>query len=139
MALARGKIELDEGTIEVPLGRHILERKKIAVRHQGGKVAITHYRILERFGPATLLEVTLATGRTHQIRVHLAYIGHPVVGDKTYGGKLSTFNFQLSTLIKRQALHAYTLGFVHHSRKEYLEFTASLPGDMERLLEKLRE
>ncbi len=141
LALVRGKLELDEGTIEVPLGRHILERKKIAVRHQGGKVAITHYRVLERFGPATLIKVTLATGRTHQIRVHLAYIGHPVVGDKTYGSrkKLITHHSSLITDFGRQALHAYTLGFVHPSGKKYLEFTASLPEDMEGLLQRLRE
>ena len=87
LALVEGKCELDEGTIEAPLGRHILKRKEMAVRHQGGRFALTHYRVLERFKAATLLEITLATGRTHQIRVHLTYIGHPVVGDKTYGKK----------------------------------------------------
>ncbi len=132
LALVQGEMELEEGTVEVPLGRHLLKRKKIVVRHQGGKVAITHYRVLERFARATLLKVTLATGRTHQIRVHLAYIGHSVIGDKTYGRKLST-------LINRQALHAYTLGFIHPSRKEYMEFTAPLPEDMEQLLQKLKE
>ena len=147
LALVRGEMELEEGTIDVPLGRHVLKRKEMAVRHQGGKVAVTHYRVLERFGPATLLKVTLTTGRTHQIRVHLAYLGHPVVGDKTYGRKPSScppgggqaFSFQLSTFINRQSLHAHTLGFIHPSRKEFMEFTAPLPGDMERLLQKLRE
>lgn len=145
LALAQGEMELEKGTIEVPLGRHIRERKKVAPRHQGGRVAITHYRVLERFEPATLLEVTLVTGRTHQIRVHLAYIGHPVVGDKTYGGKpsprgrLRKGSLQLSTLINRQSLHAYTLGFIHPSRKEYMEFTVPLPGDMEKLLQRLKK
>ncbi|NOX97649.1 MAG: RluA family pseudouridine synthase [Nitrospirae bacterium] len=139
LALVRGDMELEEGTIEVPLGRHVLERKKIAVRHQGGKKATTHYRVLERFGLATLLEVTLTTGRTHQIRVHLAHLGHPVIGDKTYGRKSSLFNLPFAYLINRQALHAYTLGFVHPSKKEYMEFTVSLPEDMKKLLQELRK
>ncbi|MCD5401606.1 RluA family pseudouridine synthase [candidate division NPL-UPA2 bacterium] len=145
LALVQGEMELEEGSIEAPLGRHILKRKKIVVRHQGGKVAITHYRVLERFRSATLLKVTLATGRTHQIRVHLACIGHPVLGDRTYGRKLSPSgsprreSLQLSTLIDRQALHAHTLGFIHPSRKEYMEFTAPLPMDMEKLLQRLRK
>ncbi|MCK4325475.1 RluA family pseudouridine synthase [bacterium] len=149
LALVEGRLELDEGTIEAPLGRHILDRKRMAVRHQGGRFALTHYRVLERFKIATLLEITLATGRTHQIRVHLAYIGHPVVGDKTYGRKglrfthfrdnsLTGFKRETS-LIDRQALHAQLLGFVHPSRKEYMQFTAPLPHDMKQLLHNLKE
>lgn len=132
LTLVRGDMELEEGTIDAPLGRHTVERKKIAVRHWGGKVAITYYHVLERFGPATFLEISLATGRTHQIRVHLSHLGHPVVGDRTYGGKFST-------LINRQALHAHILGFIHPSRKEYIQFTVPLPEDMEKLLQRLRE
>lgn len=149
LAVVQGEVELETGTIEAPLGRHIVQRKKMAVRYQEGKLATTHYRVLERFGSvphlplchfsasaevrgsATLLEATLATGRTHQIRVHLAHIGHPVVGDKTYGRGLTI-------LINRQALHAQTLGFIHPSKKEYMEFVAPLPEDMEKLLQKLR-
>ncbi len=140
LALVQGEIELEKGTVEVPLGRHIRERKKMAVRHQGGKTATTHYRVLERFAQATLLEVTLVSGRTHQIRVHLAYIGHPVVGDKTYGGKKKppTPHPSLSPNFNRQFLHAHTLGFLHPSRKEYIEFTAPLPEEMEKLLSVLR-
>ncbi len=148
LALVEGRLELDEGTIEAPLGRHILKRKEMAVRHQGGRFALTHYRVLERFKAATLLEITLATGRTHQIRVHLTYIGHPVVGDKTYGRKglrftpfrdnsLTRFKRETSP-INRQALHAQLLGFAHPSRKEYMQFTAPLPHDIEQLLHNLR-
>ncbi len=134
LTLVEGRLEMDDGTIEAPLGRHILKRKRMAVRHQGGRFALTHYRVLERFKGATLLEITLATGRTHQIRVHLAYIGHPVVGDKTYGRK----GLRQTSLINRQALHAQLLGFIHPSRKEYMQFTAPLPHDMGQLLHNIR-
>lgn len=137
LALVERRLELDEGTIEAPLGRHILKRKRMAVRHQGGRFALTHYRVLQRFKVATLLEITLATGRTHQIRVHLAYIDHPVVGDKTYGRKSSKFKRETS-LINRHALHAQLLGFIHPSKKEYMQFTAPLPHDMTELLHNMR-
>jgi 23S rRNA pseudouridine1911/1915/1917 synthase len=128
IALVYGRVEPKEGGILAPLGRHHRERKKMTVRYMDGREAISHYRVLEKQETMSLLEVTLSTGRTHQIRVHLAHIGYPVVGDKTYGRRrLDSF--------PRQALHAYKLGFVHPSKKEYVALTAPLPEDMKTLLQ----
>ncbi|WP_339062361.1 RluA family pseudouridine synthase [Tepidibacillus marianensis] len=131
VALVHGNIPHDLGTVDAPIGRDPKDRKKMAVIHKNSKNAITHFVVKERFEGFTLVECKLETGRTHQIRVHLQYIGHPLVGDPLYGLK--------KTLpIDGQALHAKTLGFEHPRTKEFMEFDSILPEDMESLLEQLR-
>ncbi|GAB7388060.1 RluA family pseudouridine synthase [Bacillaceae bacterium] len=131
IALVHGAIGHDLGTIDAPIGRDPQNRQLMTVVFKNGKPAVTHFAVLERFRDFTLLELKLETGRTHQIRVHMKYIGHPVVGDPKYGPR--------KTLpIAGQALHAATLGFRHPRTGEELEFTAPLPMDMQRLLETLR-
>jgi 23S rRNA pseudouridine1911/1915/1917 synthase len=125
-ALAHGRPP-ESGRVEAPLGRHPVERKKIAVVDTG-KPAATNYRVLEYFNQYSFLEVCLETGRTHQIRVHLSYLGYPVVGDPVYGWKKEPVP------IVGQALHAAVLGFVHPRNGNYLEFTAALPAAMETAL-----
>ena len=132
-AVVQGNLKDDEGTVEGPIGRHTTDRKKMAINYKNGKEAITHYRVLERFGNATYIECRLETGRTHQIRVHMASIGHPLLGDTTYGSSKNPYHLQ------GQALHAMVLGFLHPVTNEYMEFTASLPEYFLKLLEKLRK
>lgn len=131
-AIVEGVIKQDSGTVDAPIGRHPVERKKMAVVSKNGRRAVTHYRVIERFKKNTLIEARLETGRTHQIRVHMAYIGHPLVGDQVYGYKKQRFN------LKGQALHAKTLGIIHPSTGEYMEFTTPLPEYFQKLIEKLR-
>lgn len=132
------------GTVDEPIGRHPTVRTRMAV-HPTGKPAVTHYRVAEQFRGHTLLEVRLETGRTHQIRVHMAYIRHPVFGDPVYGARLRLPPRADQELIeamrgfKRQALHAYRLGFKHPVTGESMSFEAEIPDDMEELLELLRE
>lgn len=132
IALIEGILKTDKGTINAPIGRHPVERKRMAVVSRNGRTATTHYQVLERYRENTLIEARLETGRTHQIRVHMAYIGHPLVGDPVYGYKKQKYK------LKGQALHARTLGFVHPSKGEYMEFTAPLPKYFENLINKLR-
>lgn len=132
-AVVAGNIKEDEGTVEGPIGRHPTDRKKMAINHKNGKEAITHYRVLERFGNYTYIECRLETGRTHQIRVHMTSIGHPLLGDEVYGSGKNPFHLQ------GQTLHAMILGFVHPGTGEYMEFTAPLPEYFVKLLEKLRK
>lgn len=120
VALVWGKIENDTGTIDVPIGRDKNDRKKMAVTDQNGKKAITHFKVLKRFNEATLLELKLETGRTHQIRVHMNYIGHPVVNDPVYGRRKLIDD-------SGQCLHAKTLGFIHPKKLKYMEFDSELP------------
>lgn len=131
IALVYGNIRENRLTINAPIGRHPVDRKKMAVVNKGGKHAITHITVKKRYSQYTLIEAELETGRTHQIRVHMAYIGHPVVGDPIYGNK------KIKDLIKGQALHAKVLGFIHPTKKEYMEFKAPIPKDFEALLKKL--
>ena len=120
-ALVHGNLKEDTGTVEGPIGRHPVDRKKMAINERNGKPAVTHYTVLERFGNYTLIECKLETGRTHQIRVHMTSIGHPLVGDEVYGPAKCPFKLQ------GQCLHAMVLGFVHPRTGEYMEFSADLP------------
>lgn len=133
-AIVHGNLKEDTGTVDAPIGRHTVDRKKMAINHKNGKEAITHYRVLERFGKFTYIECQLETGRTHQIRVHMSSLGHPLLGDDVYGpAKCPYPNLQ------GQTLHAQVLGFIHPVTKEYVEFSAPLPEYFEKLLEKLRK
>ena len=129
LALVRGKVE-GAGTVEAPIGRHPVQRTRMAVV-AGGKPAVTHYRVRRRFASHTLLECDLETGRTHQIRVHLASIGHPIEGDPVYAGRVKP-------LLARQALHAWKLSFTHPASRKAVAFEAPLPADFEGLLASLR-
>ncbi|CAM2076571.1 MAG: RluA family pseudouridine synthase [uncultured Clostridium sp.] len=132
-ALVEGKFSKVEGTVDKPISRDKKERIKMAI-NSDGKRAVTHYEVLEQYDKGvSLVKCTLETGRTHQIRVHMASIGHPLVGDLIYGYKRQKFN------IEGQALHAKTLGFIHPRTKEYMEFTSELPNYFKELLEKLRK
>lgn len=132
------------GRIEAPIGRHPLDRKRMGVVGSG-KPAVTHYRIAERFPRHTLLKVRLETGRTHQIRVHMAYMHHPIVGDPVYGGRqmvppgLNEAQQEQWRSFRRQALHAAHLAFMHPRTGEYLSWSAPLPKDFEQILQLLRE
>ena len=130
-ALVEGVIKEDEGTINRPLARHPKERIKISVV-KGGREAITHFKVIERFKEYTLVKCILETGRTHQIRVHMAYIGHPLVGDPVYGYKKQKFKLQ------GQMLHAKVLGFIHPSTKEYMQFESPLPDYFTEIINKLK-
>ncbi|TYA13018.1 RluA family pseudouridine synthase [Paenibacillus faecis] len=130
-ALVHGNLAHDQGTVDAPIGRDPHDRKMYTVIERNSKPAVTHFQVTERFGDYTLLELKLETGRTHQIRVHMKFIGHPLVGDPLYGRSKGI-------RMDGQALHAAVLGFVHPSSGEYLEFQAPLPQDMEDLLHSLR-
>ena len=148
-ALVWGNVENDEGTITGDIGRHPKDRMQMTVLPDGeGKHAVTHYRVLERFGYVTLVECILETGRTHQIRVHMKHIGHILFNDERYGGneilkgthfaKYKQFVNKCFDMCPRQALHAMTLGFVHPITGEELHFTTDLPNDMTALIERWR-
>ncbi|MBN2466976.1 MAG: RluA family pseudouridine synthase [Deltaproteobacteria bacterium] len=137
LALALGTMRESQGTISSLIGRHPKDRKKMSSRPHRGRLAVTHWKVMKQYHFLTLLAVTLETGRTHQIRVHLASIHHPVLGDPVYGGRKppeitpkAEFQHYLS-LIKRQALHAATLGFIHPRRNKYVEFTVPVPEDLQ--------
>jgi len=130
-ALVEGRLKNDKGIIDKPLARNKKDRLKMGIV-EGGKRAVTHYEVLERFNGYTLIKCILETGRTHQIRVHMASIGFPLVGDPLYGFKKQRFK------LKGQMLHAKTLGFVHPSKNEYMEFTTELPEYFQEIIEKLR-
>ena len=127
-AIVHGVIDQDTGTIQAAIGRDPKDRKKMAVNDINGKPAVTHYTVLQRFKEYTYIECRLETGRTHQIRVHMAHIGHPVLGDEVYCRMHSPYR------LDGQTLHAMVIGFIHPSTDEYVEVTASLPEYFERLL-----
>mgnify|MGYP004531565811 FL=1 len=131
-AIVYGRISNDEGVVDAPIGRHPTDRKKMAINERNGKTAITHYKVLERFEKYTYIECQLETGRTHQIRVHMTSIGHPLLGDEVYGNAKCPFK------LEGQTLHAMTIGFIHPSTNQYVEYEAPLPEYFERLLQILR-
>lgn len=132
-AIVHGNLKEDRGTINAPIGRHPTERKKMSTHSRHGRDAVTHYQVLERFGNYTYIECELETGRTHQIRVHMASIGHPILGDAVYGPAKSPFK------LEGQTLHAKILGITHPVTGEYMEFDAPLPEYFITLLNKLRD
>lgn len=132
VALVKGLIEENKGTIDMPIARSKTHRKKMAVDFNGKK-ATTHFTVLERFNGYTLLELKLETGRTHQIRVHMAQINHPLIGDEIYSSGKNSFD------VKGQLLHAKTLGIIHPTTNEYIEFSAPLPEEFTKVLEFLRK
>lgn len=127
-AIVHGVLKEEEGTVDAPIGRHPVDRKKMSIQKEGGKDAITHYKVLERFRQFTYIECRLETGRTHQIRVHMASIGHPLLGDAVYGPAKSPYKLQ------GQTLHAGVLGIIHPRTMDYMEFAAELPEYFEELL-----
>lgn len=133
VGIVHGNVKADEGTIEGAIGRHPIDRKKMAINEKNGKPAITHYKVLERFGDYTYVQFKLETGRTHQIRVHMASIGHPLLGDVLYSSGRSPFKN-----LQGQCLHAQTIGFLHPHTGEYMEFSAPLPAYFDKLLKTLR-
>jgi 23S rRNA pseudouridine1911/1915/1917 synthase len=151
LALVWGDVKDDEGTVEGNLGRNPKNRLQVVVFPEGdqGKHAVTHYKVIERFGYVTLLELQLETGRTHQIRAHMKYIGHTLFNDERYGGnkilkgttftKYKQFVENTFKVLPRQALHAKTLGFVHPSTNEFVEFNSEIPEDMQQAIERWRK
>lgn len=133
MALVYGRFSLKEGTINAPIGRHPVDRKRMAVVYENSKEAITDYKVLEEFKDYSLLEIHLQTGRTHQIRVHMAYLKHPIVGDRIYSKRKNEFK------VHNQLLHAKSLGFYHPRTKEYMEIESDLPEEFSNIIELLRK
>lgn len=132
IALVNGIINHERGTVDAPIGRDLIDRKKMTVTDMNAKEAVTHFRVLEKVKDATLIECILDTGRTHQIRVHMQYIGHPVVNDPLYGGKKAFNDFG-------QMLHAKVLGFYHPKTNEYLEFEAKEPQEFIDIIDKFKD
>ena len=128
VGIVQGVVKDESGTINAPIGRHPVNRKEMAINHKNGKEAVTHYKVLKRFDKYTFMEFQLETGRTHQIRVHMASIHHPLLGDTVYNHNKCLFK------LEGQCLHAKTIGFIHPTTKEYVEFEAPIPEYMEHLL-----
>lgn len=133
VTIVYGNIKDDNGTVDAPIGRHPIERKRMCVTDKNSKNAVTHYEVLERFGDFTMLRCKLETGRTHQIRVHMAYISHPVAGDEVYGPK------KVIKSLNGQCLHAQKIGFIHPITNEYLEFNSDIPKEFSDFLHKLQK
>ncbi len=131
-AIVHGVLEAEEGTVEAPIGRDERDRKRMAVNEKNGKAAVTHYQVLQRFREYTYIECRLETGRTHQIRVHMTSIGHPLLGDEVYGARKTPFH------LEGQTLHAHKLGFLHPRNGVYVEVEAPLPPYFTRLLQILQ-
>lgn len=138
-AIVIGNLKNDEGTVNAPLARHPVDRKKMAVSSSpNARHAVTHYTVLERFPGFTYCRFQLETGRTHQIRVHMAHIGHPLLGDPVYGTGKNPFEQKYASVLAGQCLHAKLLGFVHPRSGQYVEFDTALPPYFEEMLNKLR-
>lgn len=131
-AIVHGIVKNDSGTVDAPIGRHPVDRKKMSILKSGGKEAVTHYQVLERFDRFTYIECQLETGRTHQIRVHMSWLGYPLLGDTVYGPSKSPYRLQ------GQTLHAGVLGFIHPRTGVYMEFSAELPEYFTELLRIMR-
>lgn len=131
--VVHGNIKQDSGTVNAPIGRHPVKRKQMAVTDRNSKEAVTHYSVIERYGDFTHLRCRLETGRTHQIRVHMAYLGHPVAGDPVYGPK------KAASGLDGQCLHAKKLGFIHPDTGEYMEFESELPDYFTSFLERIKK
>ena len=129
IAIVHGNIKEDSGTIDKPIGRNPNDRKKMCITNKNSRNAVTHFKVLERYGTYTFLELKLETGRTHQIRVHMASMGHPVLGDKTYGVKKEKYN------LSGQLLHAKVVGFIHPKTGEYMEFETEIPQRFKKFLD----
>ncbi|MBQ2274634.1 MAG: RluA family pseudouridine synthase [Clostridia bacterium] len=134
-AVVHGNIKEDSGVIDAPIGRHPVKRKQMAVIYKNSKEAVTEYEVIARFGAFTHVRLRLKTGRTHQIRVHMAHIGHPVAGDTVYGPKKAAGK----GILFGQCLHAKCLGFIHPKTKEYMEFESSLPDYFTKFLEEVEK
>lgn len=132
-AVVYGNFKDDIGTVNAPIGRHPIKRKQMSVTYTASRNAVTHYEVIERFGEFTHLKLRLETGRTHQIRVHMAYIGHPVAGDDVYGPK------KVITELSGQCLHAKKIGFIHPITQKYIEFDSDLPEYFSKYLRKLKK
>lgn len=130
--IVHGNIREDEGVIDAPIGRNPNSRKKMCVTDRNSREAVTEFSVLERFGDYTLVECRLKTGRTHQIRVHMLHIGHPVLGDDFYSQSKNPFK------VHRQVLHAFRLGFIHPETNDYMEFERDIPENFARILDTLR-
>lgn len=130
-AIVYNSFQEEEGTVDKPIGRHPQDRKKMAVTAKNSRNAVTHYKVLKKLGKYTLIEAQLETGRTHQIRVHMSYINHPLLGDEVYGPKKQPFS------LAGQVLHARVLGFYHPVTKKYMEFEAQLPQYFQKLIQRL--
>jgi 23S rRNA pseudouridine1911/1915/1917 synthase len=135
--IVTGNVTDDTGIIHAPIGRHPSDRKRMAINEKNGKDAITHYRVLERFSQYTYMEFELETGRTHQIRVHMASIGHPLLGDAVYAGRKG--GPKTPYKLQGQTLHAMTIGFIHPTTNQYMEISAPLPPYFEKILNDLRQ
>lgn len=133
LALVKGVVELDNGVVDLPIGRHPSNRQKMAVRYDSERKAVTEYKVIKRFEGFTLVMLNLKTGRTHQIRVHMAYIGHPVLGDEKYGSR-DRPALKGGRALSRQALHSYYLKLRHPTSGKEMEFTADLPDDMKSMI-----
>ncbi len=131
MAIVSGSVEYDEGIIDEPIARSPFDRKKMRISYVASREAVTRYHVLSRCKDASVLEVFPQTGRTHQIRVHMAHLGHPILGDRQYGKN------QIKYPIKRQALHAKNIGFTHPGSNKFVEFSSPLPQDMQSIVDKL--
>lgn len=145
IAVVCGTPKQEKGTIIAPIGRNRHDRKKMSVTPINSREAITHFNVLEYYDKFSLVEVKLETGRTHQIRVHFSYIGHPIVGDPDYGGQKRALKTQAPPIVEtairklnRQALHAQVLGFMHPSTGKYIEFSSQVPEDIQCLIDALR-
>jgi len=139
LALLYGDVKNNSGEISKAIGRAYTDRKRMSIRTKKGKEAITYFEVVKRFKSATLAKIRIITGRTHQIRVHFASLGNPVLGDKIYGKKTSIKFAQKTITFNRQMLHAHSLRFKHPVSKQFMEFTAPLPDDMQKAIKELSE